>query len=591
VQTTGGSQLVGITDRALYGLRPETGEILWQFEHGGTDHPMGAPSGNLVPVGNNQFFLKNTNSGGILLQLQYDNEMHQVRKVWQTKNIKGTYVVPVYYDGHLYGYNSRILNCVDVKTGERVWRSRDPGDGFPIVVDGHLVVVTKNGKLSVAPASPEGFHEVASLELFDNLVWTPASVANGRLYLRSMTEIAAVDIVPTQAAALAREDTDGRVPGTQFAKFVEKVEKAASPIALVDEFMTAQKSFPVIEGDNLVHFIYRGDAHDMALMGDLIGWRYDRPMHRVKGTNLFYYSAILEPDTRLTYKFLKNLQTQQVDSLNSRTLQTMFFGTASWFSMPHWHVPDYLDASRVTQHGRLDTLQLHSAINDSTRMLQVYVPSGYDPDGDQAYPVAYVHGARAALGLGQMRTALDNLIGTRIRPLIVVFIPAFYDGLYGEYIGDDRDSYVRILIEEIVPLVERTYRVLPGAENHANIGHLVNGAGAFYAAFKHSNIFGKLSVQSMWSDEKETTKYDKLISPVDPNALQIYFDWGKYDFRSPLESMDVAATSPKVAVLLKRHGFNLTGGEVHDGTGWASWKNRIDRAFEAFFPLVDPGSH
>ena len=329
----------------------------------------------------------------------------------------------------------------------------------------------------------------------------------------------------------------------------------------------------------------------MALMGDLVGWRYDRPMHRVKGADLFYYSATLEPDARLTYKFLKDLQTQQVDSLNNRTLQTMFFGSASWFSMPHWQAPDYLDASRVTQHGRLDTLQLRSAINDSTRLLSVYVPAGYDPDGDQGYPVAYVHGARAALGLGQMRTALDNLIGTRIRPLIVVFMPTFYGGPYGEYIGDERDNYVRILVEEIVPLVERSYRVLPGAENHASIGYLINGAGAFYAAFKHSNVFGKLSVQSMWSDEKETKKYGKLISPVDPQALQIYFDWGKYDFRSPLESMDLAATGPKVAAILENHGFRLTGGEVHDGTGWSSWKNRIDRVFETFFPLADSGSH
>ena len=90
---------------------------------------MGAPSANLVAVGGNQFFLKHSNQGGKLLKIQYANESYHVAEVWQTKNIKGTYVVPVYHEGHLFGYNSRIFTCVDVETGERVWRSRAPGDG------------------------------------------------------------------------------------------------------------------------------------------------------------------------------------------------------------------------------------------------------------------------------------------------------------------------------------------------------------------------------------------------------------------------------------------------------------------------------
>ena len=103
LQTSDASQFVGITNRALYGLQPETGQILWRFEHGGTGHSMGAPSGNLVAVGGNQFFLKNTNKGGMLFKIEYANEMYQVEEVWQTKDIKGTYVIPVYHAGHLFG--------------------------------------------------------------------------------------------------------------------------------------------------------------------------------------------------------------------------------------------------------------------------------------------------------------------------------------------------------------------------------------------------------------------------------------------------------------------------------------------------------
>ncbi|MCG8606881.1 PQQ-binding-like beta-propeller repeat protein [bacterium] len=585
--TRDGTQFVGITDRALYGLQPGTGKILWRFEHGGTAHPMGAPSGNLVPVRDNRFFFKNTGRGSVFLSVEYSSEMYQVKEVWSTSAIKASYIVPVYYDGHIFGYNSRIFTCVDAGTGKRVWRSREPGDGFPILVDGHLFVITKKGTLSAAPASPEGFNEITSLDLFEDLVWAPASFAQGRLFLRSMSEIAAVDIVSTTAKQVAVESTAGQIPGSRFAKFVEKVEAAEDKEALVDAFMSEQKTFPIIEGDNLVHFIYRGEANDVALLGDLVGWRYDWPMHRVKGTDLFYYSCYLEPDAGLTYKFMKDLQTPVVDSLNTRSVRTMFFGPASWFSMPKWPAPDYLEPFTDSRTGRIDSLEFQSSDGAITRTLEVYLPHGYDAS-DEAYPVAYIHAGQSARTLGQMTTSLDNLIGKRIKPIIVVFLPSFFKdptGGYMEYIGDYRDRYTQMLVEEVVPLVDRSYRTQPNAENRANIGHLINGYMALHSTFKHPDVFGKVSIQSIWWDGKEQQRQRDLITSSKNAHLQIYFDWGKYDLKSPLESVDVVEGGRAVARLLREGGYSFSGGEINAGTGWGSWKNRTHRVFETFFPL------
>lgn len=210
LETGAGIQFVGITNGALYGLQPGTGQILWRFEHGGGGFPpSGVASGNLVPTGDKHFFLKHTGRGGMLLKIKYANETYQAEEVWQTKDIKGTLVVPVYHDGHIFGYSTRIFTCINTETGKRVWRSRSPGDGFPIVVDGHLVVATKDGRLSIAPASSDGYNEIVSLDLFDNLIWAPASFARGRLFLRSLTQIAAVDIVPTQSVVEVASNTVG----------------------------------------------------------------------------------------------------------------------------------------------------------------------------------------------------------------------------------------------------------------------------------------------------------------------------------------------------------------------------------------------
>ncbi len=585
LKTGDGNQLIGITNRSLYGLQPETGKQLWKYDHGGNNHPMGASSGNLVHLGNNQFFFKNKETGGKLLSLDYAGEVYQVNEVWQTTDIKGTYIIPVYHDGYIYGYNSRIFVCVDAQTGKRVWRSRAPGDGFPIIVDNHLVVITKSGKLSIAPASPEGYQEIASIELLDNLVWTPASFAHNRLFLRSFTEIASVEIAPSEILARAEEEAVGVVPNSKFAKFVKQVEGAEEKQKLVEEFMQGQETFPVIEGDDVVHFVCRAEAQDMALMSDLIGWRTDRPMHRVADTDLFYYSSRLEPDARLNYKFMRDFQARHVDSLNARRHGSMFYGFTSWFNMPKWKNPDYLEASGGLT-GRIDSLQFKSVKIDSARMIEVYLPAGYD-DSKKDYPVIYLHEGRLARALGNVKTALDNLIGRQIQPVIVVFMPSFYGDSYEEMIGGNRDAYAEVFVEEILPKVETMYRVRSGAQNRLNMGNSFGGFMAFYTTFKYSELFANFAAQSMYWDEKLGKRYASLISPNASKMKKIYFGWGKYDFNSPFESINIIETSRKVANLLQSRGYEFAGGEANLGTGWTNWKTRLDEVLTTFFPLSD----
>ncbi len=103
-------------------------------------------------------------------------------------------MIPVYHDGYLYGMNSKIFTCVDAATGETVWRSREAGDGFPTLVGDHLMIMNKQGTLRVAKVSPEGYEEVASLKVFEDHSWSAPAYANGKIYLRSMGQLARIDI-------------------------------------------------------------------------------------------------------------------------------------------------------------------------------------------------------------------------------------------------------------------------------------------------------------------------------------------------------------------------------------------------------------
>ncbi len=574
-------QLLCVGGQNVYGLAPESGELLWQYEHQGRGGGFGSASMNPVILPDNQIFLTYKSSESILVQLTAVEGKQGVQEVWRTKGLKRSYTVPVYHDGYLYGYNAAFLSCIDAATGETMWKSRQPGDGFAIVVDGHLVITTKKGGLSVGEASPAGYSEIAGLALSDNLCWTPPSFANGRIYARNHGEVACVEILPTDQIAKAEVEQRGVLPGSEFAKFVAQAQTSDNKTALIDAFMAKQESFPIIEGDDMAHFVFRGQNKEMDLGGELFGYEAETPMNHVSGSNLFYYSTRLEPNARLGYEFIDDSLKHLTDPLNPETESIPFVGKVSMLAMPAWTEPDHLKERAGAAQGRVDSLTFTSTVSDSIRTLEVYLPVGYD-SGDSRYPVAYVHGS---IGQSKLPVTLNNIVGKTVEPVVVVFIPRIFRGGYSQYIGQRRDVYARIFIEEIMPLVEREYRIAAAPESRANVGAMYGGFMAFYTSFKNPGLFGKLGMQTPYWDPDEEGKHSQMVTRPDKQALAIYFDWGKYDPRAPLEGWDFGEYAESFARLLNSGGYDFQGGEVNEGFGQTSWRNRSDKLFETLYPL------
>ena len=69
------------------------------------------------------------------------------------------------------------------------------------------------------------------------------------------------------------------------------------------------------------------------------------------------------------------------------------------------------------------------------------------------------------------------------------------------------------------------------------------------------------------------------------SAPLIYLDWNKYDMRSPLEGWGMGALTHDFARELTAAGIRYSGGQVNEGYGWVSYRNRTDKLFETLFPL------
>jgi enterochelin esterase-like enzyme/outer membrane protein assembly factor BamB len=587
----GRPQLLWAGEKSLFGFEPDTGKELWRYLHGGDGFHQRIV--NPVVVEGDRLLLTNQIAQAKLIRLTQNDAGFAVDEIWKSADLKRNFNIPVYYEGYIYGFSGDFLTCVEANSGKLAWKSRPPGNGFTIVVDGHLAVMTKSGSLHVAKASPAGYFEIASLQLFDKLVWSPPSFANGKFYARnSFDEIACVAVVNRSLAAVERSSLPPSLsfPNSAFGKFVKRAEAASDKRALIDEFIKSQKQFPVIEGDSLAHIIYYGEAREVALRGDMFDFGDEILMRRLSGTDFFYASFKFAPDAFLSYRFVKDLEQRIADPRNPHKVSTTtppFAGEASELYMPRSEHPQHFDEPATTRRGRLDTLTFASEkipIGRRTwggeHRIQVYLPPGYDAT-TKRYPAIYVNNGDNAIAIGKMKNTLDNLIGKTVQPVIAVFIQSISSY---EFARLERELYARMVAEKLVPFIDKKYRTMAKPEARAILGGDEGGYAALNIGFRYPDVFGKVAGQSVCPIAEGGPELMALAQKSPRLPLKLYLDWGKYDFRYSLYGEDPRGFSQTFVKILQSKKYQIAGGEVNEGSDYASWRRRTDKILQTLFP-------
>jgi enterochelin esterase-like enzyme len=168
--------------------------------------------------------------------------------------------------------------------------------------------------------------------------------------------------------------------------------------------------------------------------------------------------------------------------------------------------------------GTLVELPQMTSAHVAPRDVTVWLPPGYEAGADR-HPVLYMHDgqnlfdpARAPFGEWGMDEHLVRLIETgQLRAPIVVgvhntplrlreYVPATMIAalpdevradLIGLYGGEPlSDGYLAFLTEELKPLVDRTWRTLPGRDDTAIMGSSMGGLISLYAMMQRPEIFG-----------------------------------------------------------------------------------------------------
>jgi outer membrane protein assembly factor BamB len=185
VTFAGERQLISLSDREIVSFTP-AGKLAWS-------HPWQGGIAMPIFVAPDQLFVS-TGRGSMLARLAKGADGIHVSQVWQSNEMKNHFNSSVVHDGTVYGFDNAILKAVSLATGQRAWAKRGFEKGSLIVADGKLIVLGERGLLVQAPASPKGFEETGRVQALNDKCWTSPTLAGGRLYLRSLSEMVSYDL-------------------------------------------------------------------------------------------------------------------------------------------------------------------------------------------------------------------------------------------------------------------------------------------------------------------------------------------------------------------------------------------------------------
>lgn len=124
-------------------------------------------------------------------------------KLWSSDEaLSSHYATAVHRDGVLYGFHGRqeygqSFRAVELLTGKVLWDEGGFGAGTVTLAGDKLVLVRESGELVVAEASPKGFRALARARLLKGTVRAYPALADGVLYIRSESTLAAFDLRAT----------------------------------------------------------------------------------------------------------------------------------------------------------------------------------------------------------------------------------------------------------------------------------------------------------------------------------------------------------------------------------------------------------
>jgi outer membrane protein assembly factor BamB len=184
----GVAQVLLLNATGLTSVSPSDGTVLWQ--HAWKGYPIVQPA--LTPDGG--ILLAVTESSGTRrLAVAQGPGGWTVTERWTSQGLKPYFNDFVVHGGHAYGFDGRILACIDLQDGQRKWKGGRYGSGQLVLLPDQdvLLVLSEEGELALVKATPDQFTELARRPGIEGKTWNHPVLAGDVLLTRNDQEMAA----------------------------------------------------------------------------------------------------------------------------------------------------------------------------------------------------------------------------------------------------------------------------------------------------------------------------------------------------------------------------------------------------------------
>jgi enterochelin esterase-like enzyme len=277
---------------------------------------------------------------------------------------------------------------------------------------------------------------------------------------------------------------------------------------------------------------------------------------------------------------------------------------------------DFMDTKDVP-HGAVAAVTYYSSALNKVRRMHVYTPPGYGLGGG-TFPVFYLlHGAGDCddswTSVGRAGFILDNLIaGKKARPMIIVMPAGHTSQAAGgrsapapDAAGAGRgpaaaDEFVEDFVKDIMPYVEKNYRVITDRPHRAIAGLSMGGGQTLNIAISHLDQFAYVGVFSSgligsFARGPQPPPAPGLAAAAPSSTAAAPVPDPAWE-QQHLAALDNAATKKDLKVfwfatgsedrlmpvtrgtveLFKKHGFTPMFKESAGGHTWANWRDYLN---------------
>lgn len=343
---------------------------------------------------------------------------------------------------------------------------------------------------------------------------------------------------------------------------------------------------PEIKGDSVTFRLSANYATIVNLYGNWMPNRTDvAPMS--KGADGVWETTIALPKMAEIYTY--NFIVDGVSVNDPQNFMVQRDGTRylNMLTVPGERTKVYAEAEH---RGTVSYKWYNSTILGINRRLTVYTPYGYEANPSKKYPVLYLlHGAggdeEAWSSMGRAAQILDNLIEQgKAEPMIVVMPNGNPNQQAAQTMGlpttnvnyrdpSHANAYVKSLCEEIVPFIQKEYRVIAKPEKRAIAGLSMGGGHTIAASQLYPSMFDYICPLSMGTNP--TDESIKQLQALKKDGYKLYWlACGSSDFLfERAKTLDNTLTEQGL-----QHTFFVSEG----GHTWANWRLYL----QTFAPML-----